>query len=50
VVRTYTEHTPGSGEQTRYAVRFEAPPGVPVPALVGWEAPAPERDPEGVEG
>jgi hypothetical protein len=46
VVRTYTEHAPGLGEEERYAVRFEAPPGVPIPALVGWQAPAPE----GAEG
>lgn len=40
IVRTYTEHTPGSQDYRSYRVRFEAPLGVPIPVLVGWEPPA----------
>lgn len=40
VVRTYTEHAPGSSDYRSYRVSFEAPVGVPIPVLVGWEPPA----------
>ena len=42
VVRTYTERAPGEAaqESRSYRVSFEAPPGVPIPVLVGWEPPA----------
>jgi len=48
VTRVYSERAPGSTEWRRYAVRFEAPPGVPIPALIGWEPPEPaSRSPAG---
>lgn len=40
VTRTYTEHAPGDDRYHSYRVSFEAPLGVPVPVLVGWEPPA----------
>ncbi|MDP9440046.1 MAG: hypothetical protein M3P49_15125, partial [Actinomycetota bacterium] len=47
ITRVYSEREPGETEWSRYAVRFEAPVGAPIPALVGWEPPAPVDDPEG---
>jgi len=47
VTRTYTEdENPAAdpGTDRRYAVRFEAPAGVPIPILVGWRAPEPVSD------
>jgi len=44
VTRTYTEdESPATapGIDRRYAVRFEAPAGVPIPILVGWRTPEP---------
>jgi hypothetical protein len=44
VTRTYTEdESPATapGIDRRYAVRFEAPAGIPIPILVGWRAPEP---------
>lgn len=40
VTRTYTEHAPGEDRVIEYDRTFEAPPGVPIPVLVGWEPPA----------
>jgi hypothetical protein len=41
ITRTYTENVPGAPpeEAASYAVKFKAPMGVPIPALVGWKAP-----------
>jgi hypothetical protein len=39
VIRTYTENVPGEGEPQQFRVRYEAPEGAPVPALVGWQEP-----------
>ncbi len=36
VIRTYTEGVP-DGQNRSFKVRFEAPPGVPVPQLIGWK-------------
>lgn len=45
VVRTYREWAPTSPENvTTYAASFEAPPRVPVPALIGWKPPAPVEE------
>jgi hypothetical protein len=47
VTRTYTEDespTSDPGIDRRYAVRFEAPAGVPIPILVGWRPPEPASD------
>lgn len=47
ITRTYVEDADpvtSPGIDARYAVRFEAPPDAPIPALVGW------RPPEEVEG
>lgn len=47
VTRTYSEdESPATdpGVDRRYAVRFEAPAGVPIPILVGWRAPEPASD------
>ena len=45
VVRTYREWAPTSPENvTTYAASFEAPPRVPIPALIGWKPPAPVRE------
>ncbi|MDP9437287.1 MAG: hypothetical protein M3P49_00835 [Actinomycetota bacterium] len=47
VVRTYREWAPTAPENvTTYAASFEAPPRVPVPALIGWKPPAPVREQE----
>ena len=47
ITRVYSEREPGETEWSRYAIRFEAPMGAPIPALVGWEPPVPVDDPEG---
>jgi hypothetical protein len=39
VIRTYTETVPGEGEPEQFRVRYEAPEGTPIPALVGWQEP-----------
>ena len=39
VVRTYRETLPQTGEQRAYRVSFDAPAGVPIPTLIGWEPP-----------
>lgn len=45
VVRTYRESAPTAPENvTTYAASFEAPPRVPVPALIGWKPPAPVKE------
>jgi len=39
VVRTYTEQVPGESSTRTFRVRFEAPEGMPIPLLVGWQPP-----------
>lgn len=39
VIRTYTEEIPAESGSRQFRVRYEAPPGVPVPLLVGWQPP-----------
>jgi hypothetical protein len=47
IMRTYREWAPTSPENvTTYAASFEAPPRVPVPALIGWKPPAPVKEQE----
>lgn len=46
VVRTYRETLPQTGEQKAYRVSFEAPAGVPIPTLIGWEPPPLPDTPE----
>lgn len=41
VTRTYAERDFVTGEERTYAVTFKAPKAVPIPALIGWEPPAP---------
>lgn len=50
ITRTYVEDADPAthpGLDARYAVRFEAPPDTPIPALVGWRPP---EEAEGGEG
>ncbi len=51
VVRTYSERPPGTplSEASIQKVRFEAPVGTPVPALIGRE-PSPQEEQEGGQG
>lgn len=44
VTRVYSEKAPGETEFENYSVTFDSPLGAPIPALVGWEAPAPIED------
>lgn len=46
VTRVYSERAPGDPDYERYAVKFDSPIGVPIPALVGWTAPDPIADAE----
>jgi hypothetical protein len=46
VVRTYHDDYPEGKKDRSYRVSFEAPPGVPIPTLAGWEPPAVEAQSE----
>lgn len=53
VTRTYLEDADPAtnpGLDAHYAVRFEAPPDAPIPALVGWRPPAGTNDGQQPEG